>query len=543
MLESNHEIERLKALYDADLLDTESESAFDSIVDVTRDLFNVPITLVSLVDKDRQWFKSCFGLKEKETSRDVSFCSLAIKENHTFVVLDATKDERFKNNPLVINKPKIRFYAGHQITSSDGYNLGTLCIIDNKPRKDFSDTERKNLENLANIISSLIQNRRKKIESNEISNAKTEFLSHISHEIRTPLNVIVGVSSLLKKKQDQFDEKTNVLIRTLTNSSNSLLELINSVLDISSIEARNFALTKERFSFSHLFEEINSIMGARATDKGISFMMDYTALDGMYYEGDKLRIRQILLNLINNAIKFTENGAVTLNAGYKASAKNCDKNDIEFQVIDSGIGIPEEKIDIIFNKYEQINNSDKYDGTGLGLPIVKELVDRMGGSIDVESVQGFGSKFFVCLPDNSVVKPTRVVEDKADEKSLKNYSILVAEDHTPNVLVLEYILENFGYNAKFVSNGKQVLEEIQKNNYDLILMDINMPEMNGVDATKEIRKLNDSKSMVPIIGMSAHVFDKEKKKCLEAGMNDYVTKPIDTPLLYETINKYISHPK
>ena len=329
----------------------------------------------------------------------------------------------------------------------------------------------------------------------------------------------------------------------MTNSSNSLLELINSVLDISSIEARNFALTKERFSFSHLFEEINSIMGARATDKGISFMMDYTALDGMYYEGDKLRIRQILLNLINNAIKFTENGAVTLNAGYKASAKNCDKNDIEFQVIDSGIGIPEEKIDIIFNKYEQINNSDKYDGTGLGLPIVKELVDRMGGSIDVESVQGFGSKFFVCLPDNSVVKPTRVVEDKADEKSLKNYSILVAEDHTPNVLVLEYILENFGYNAKFVSNGKQVLEEIQKNNYDLILMDINMPEMNGVDATKEIRKLNDSKSMVPIIGMSAHVFDKEKKKCLEAGMNDYVTKPIDTPLLYETINKYISHPK
>jgi len=400
MIDSN-EKSRLKALYKADILDTANEEPFDDIVKIAHNYFGTEAALISLIDAERQWFKSSVGIDICETSRDVSFCSFAIEQDDVFVVLDACKDEKFKDNIFVTSEPHIRFYAGAPITSVEGENLGTLCIIDPKPRKEFSEKDAEQLTALANLVNYAIKVRNKEISIIDSNKAKSEFLAHMSHEIRTPLSAIVGVSNILQKQHRKFDDKIKMLLDTLAHSSDSLLELINSVLDISSIEARNFEFYKEEFSFLTLFNEIKSLISPKAAEKGLTLNFEITDCEELFYYGDKLRVRQILLNLISNAVKFTYEGDITIKANRVLSN---DKKNIEFQVIDNGIGIASDKLETIFEKYKQINNNDRNIGTGLGLAITKELVSKMNGTISVDSKIGHGTTFVVSLPDDSVAQ-------------------------------------------------------------------------------------------------------------------------------------------
>ena len=233
----------------------------------------------------------------------------------------------------------------------------------------------------------------------------------------------------------------------------------------------------------------------------------------------------------------------------KTSSENSDPI-IEFQIIDTGIGIPVDKQNIVFERFQQAHDSSHYEGTGLGLAITKDIVEKMNGKISFESREGFGTKFFVTIPDTSQAKPLKKdysasipanvanYNDEKEKNRALEYHILVAEDYGPNATLIEYILYDYGYNSTIVTNGQAVLDVLEKQQVDMILMDINMPTLNGIETTYQIREKEKYKHL-PIIAMSAHVFEKEKQDCFNAGMNEYVTKPLDNDLLYEKIKSLL----
>ena len=538
-LKTKFEQDRLKELRGLNLFDVENDPDFNNVIRLVKETFSVPVVLVSIVEEDEQIFKACIGVDVDKTDRDSSFCSFAIHQNDVFIVNDTFKDANFKHNRLVTGEPKIRFYAGYPLFFEEKEAIGTLCIIDTKPRKKFNDADIKKLSDFGEIIKSLIRLKQKKLSLEDSNNVKNKFLSHVAHEIRTPTGAISGLTKILQGQV--FDPKLKNLVNTIATASNSLLDLVNTVLDLGTMENKNFKLSQERFSFTQLFDEIISITKVKASEKNLSLNLKISILEGRYYEGDKTRLKQIFVNLINNAIKFTDTGAILVVANYKLNPNDNCKNEIEFQVIDTGIGISKDNLDQIFEKYYQANsNGSYYEGTGLGLSITKELVEKMDGSIRVESSPGFGSKFFVSIPDKSLSKPHSIRDDLGDNsKTDRSFRILVAEDYEPNAFLIENILFDYGLDCVVVENGQKAIDMLKADQFDAVLMDINMPVLGGIEATKTIKQ--DKKlSKIPIIGLSAHVSKEGKQECLSAGMDDYISKPINTSELYAKINAILN---
>lgn len=397
----HNEPDRLARLCDYALLDTESEEEFDEVTRLARDLFDVPVSLISLVDRDRQWFKSRCGTDLTETSRDVSFCAHAILANQTMIINDTLDDLRFRANPLVIGAPYIRFYAGSPVTVEGGKRLGTICLIDTKPRHNFTPQQRRHLERLSYLVGRIMDYRAIYVRENNRNNAKSEFLAYISHEIRTPMNAMVGIAKLLNDSPE-LSPKLQPLVRTLNDASQSLLDLVNSTVDMASIGTRDYFLQSEFFELDALLDDIYRLLQIKASLKNIDMNFDCPALRNVNFKGDKTRLRQILMNIVGNAVKFTNAGSVTLKAGI-LPVINGDpaRNMLQIEVADTGIGIPEEKIDRIFDRYVQApatTDMDVEKGTGLGLAITRQLVEKMGGTIHAASKLGEGSQFFISLP-------------------------------------------------------------------------------------------------------------------------------------------------
>jgi len=529
------ETERLNELRNLNLFDIKNDPDFDAVIRLVQECFNVPVVLISIVEEDEQIFKSCIGVDINSTDRNPSFCSFAIHDRDVFVINDTLDHPNFRHNPLVKGDPKIRFYAGFPLFFDGPEAIGTLCIIDTAPREIFNDSDIRKLKQFGDIIKSLIKLKCKKLSLEDSNNLKSEFLSHVAHEIRTPTSAITGLSRILQNHK--FEPKIQTLVNTIATASNSLLDLVNTVLDLGTLDNKDFKLTNERFSINQFFDEIISVTKIKASEKQLGFNVDYSDLDGKFIEGDKTRLKQILINLINNAIKFTDIGAISVLAQINSDSNG---NEIEFQIIDTGIGISQDNIQTIFKKYYQANsNGSFYDGTGLGLSITKELVAKMNGNIRVESTPGLGSKFTVTLPNRSMEKPQREDNNITCRNGLNNFKILVAEDYKPNAFLIESILIDYGFDCIVVDTGKKVLDAIELDNFDVILMDVNMPLLNGIETTKIIKN-NIKKSYIPIIGLSAHVSSKDRQVCIEAGMNDYVSKPIDTNDLYRKINNALN---
>lgn len=388
-----------------------------------------------------------------------------------------------------------------------------------------------------------------KDEAEKANRAKSDFLAHMSHEIRTPLTAISGIAEILSKSAKDLGEKNAQLVQTLGASTMSLKELVNDILDFSKIERGEIDLFEEEFPLVQLCSEVISIMAVRANEKKIDFSFDYSDIEDIEFDGDKSRIRQILLNLIGNAIKFTDKGSVrvTMYIDDKQTGEPCLYTDIE----DTGMGIDEKCLHIIFDEFKQGDSSvsRKYGGTGLGLPISKNLANMMGGDIKVRSELGKGSVFTLVLPFKGEFMDDDGIDAALDNKIRKRFEnaikeekrALIVEDYEGNIVVLTYLLDEIGLKYDLVRNGQEALNQWKENHYDVILMDIQMPVMDGLTATRAIREFEQEKGLerTPIIGMTAHALVGDKEKCIAAGMSDYLSKPINEKELKEKILLFI----
>ena len=362
--------------------------------------------------------------------------------------------------------------------------------------------------------------------------AKSEFLANMSHEIRTPMNVVLGLANILSLSKP-LTEKQGEFVKTLKMSAESLLSIINDLLDFSKIETGGFELENIPFDLSTLITDVATIIRLKAKEKGLDIVLNLSPIEGRKFVGDPTRLRQVVTNLCSNAVKFTSQGSITITAQAHESAVT-GLDDVFIQVTDTGVGIPSDKMGIIFDKFTQADStiSRKFGGTGLGLAIAKTFVEMMKGSITVDSIFGRGSTFTVFVPlpqDRRSALPRHAAEEarQAPEAVPAGARVLLVEDYAPNALVARVFLEEFGYGCDTAETGARALEIFAPEKYHAILMDVQMHGMDGYQVTQAIRNMEREGGLHPvrIIGMTAHALPGDREKCLDAGMDDYIAKP------------------
>jgi signal transduction histidine kinase/CheY-like chemotaxis protein len=370
------------------------------------------------------------------------------------------------------------------------------------------------------------------------------FLASMSHEIRTPMNGVIGMADLLSKTS--LSEEQEEFVSTIKEAANGLLTIINDILDLSKIEAGKIAIYSIPFNLTKNIKTLINIIKPKVNQRNISLHYITDTQIPPVIVGDPVRLNQVLLNLASNAIKFTDNGEIKISARLIESK---DENIVlEFSVQDSGIGIPENKLSAIFENYSQAEayTNRKYGGTGLGLAISKKLVELQGGSISVSSKVNIGTTFTFTLPlkkGSEIATEEKPAADSGEENSfsgLNNKKILVVEDNVITQRLAYLLLTKWSAEVDIAENGKIALEKLSVNDYDLVLMDIHMPEMDGIEAAIIIRTtLKKPVCEIPIIAMTASTLPRERDQCLAAGVNDCITKPFQAEELYEKIAAFI----
>lgn len=378
--------------------------------------------------------------------------------------------------------------------------------------------------------------------SNKIKKAEEKglkFFSTISHEIRTPLNAIIGISELLQEPTSEEDKKE--YFKILKQTSETLLELVNNVLDFSKIESGKLRLTPKVFDFRTSINRILYSQRLNAKAKGLELIVDIDENLPQWVKGDSVKVGQIFLNLVSNAVKFTDEGTVAVQI--KVEEITSSKILISSSVKDTGIGIPKDQLKTIFEAFNQGSEeiNIKYAGTGLGLSISQRLILMMGGELKVESTNGEGAEFSFQLEleksntqDFSPLSGT----EKEGKVSARGLNVLLAEDNKVNVLVMEKFLQLWGANLEIAYNGLEALEKVQQKEYDLVLMDLQMPVMDGFKATKSIRGLGDKFRDLPIIALTASTENFYREKIKAAGISDFITKPFHPEELLKKLASY-----
>ncbi len=383
-------------------------------------------------------------------------------------------------------------------------------------------------------------------EANAAAATKANFLATVSHEIRTPLNGVLGMAELLGQTELKEDQQKYLSI--IQKSGGFLLDILNDILDFSRNESEAFQLELKPVALDVLMEEAALIFYSRATEKALGFDVHYKNSNDLVLL-DPLRLKQVLSNLLNNAIKFTSDGRVDLYAN--VLSENAEELTVEFRVVDTGIGIPENKLEQLFQPFNQADSSisRKYGGSGLGLAISRQLVDKMGGELTVESKEGEGSCFTVTMtfqkptdkPLVTVVKEDgKLVMPKKREVMRRDFRVYVAEDNEVNQLLARKVIEGLGINVEVVPNGKALIDAFEKNDIDLILMDVQMPIMDGVTATETLIERFAHRSKPVIIAMTANVLPEDREKYEQVGMDDYISKPFTQAEVKQKINKWFN---
>ncbi len=381
--------------------------------------------------------------------------------------------------------------------------------------------------------------------SERLRQIKEQFLANMSHEIRTPLNAIIGFTEQLKKSALQPQQKDQV--KAISSSSDFLLAIVTDILDLSKIEAGQLRFEKKDFGIRNLIEETCYVAESKATGKAIKLTRDFPD-EEFYLLGDPFRLQQVLFNLFSNAIKFTEEGEVVIH--FDAKDNGFGKYVVNIEVRDTGIGISEEQLPYIFENFSQADESitRKYGGTGLGLSITKKLVELQGGQITVESEKGKGSTFLVTIPfpkgeETRAGKAATTREDKAPSQQWAGKKVLLAEDDRFNVLLLNTILRKWGIETEEAVNGFDAFELLKTRDYDLVMTDINMPGMSGIELVQQIRLLKGEKASIPVVAVTANAMRQDLKGYLEKGMDSYLVKPYTEKDLLQLFTSLWSEPR
>lgn len=520
---------RLRTLERYEVLDTEAEQCFDDITKLASVICNTPISLVSLVDSNRQWFKSKVGLDADETSREIAFCSHAILEEHVFEIEDARNDERFFDNPLVTDGPKIRFYAGAPLRAPNGEAIGTLCAISNEPQK-LTGEQRTALQTLAKQVIAQLELRLKINQLKDSNRAKDEFLSTISHELRTPLNAITGFSEILKSSVEikALPEEQYEYIENIEFSSHQLLEIVNSVLDLEKIDAGKMELKQQAISLDKLFQSIMNMMSNRALQGDIELNYDIdSTFATRFFDVDKTKLTQIIVNIIGNAIKFTPQKKQVNIRFYL----NRDKLHIE--VADQGVGISKTDQALLFDKFKQVGMQRK-EGTGLGLCISKGLVELMKGKIQLSSTLGKGTLVSISLPVDECQKCTEVAPVEA--KNFEELHICVVEDNPLNQMLIKAMLQQLGGQYTIFETAEALFEMSSLNTFDIFLLDINLPGMSGLQALEKLKTLQCKQ---PKVAVTADIFQEKELSSL---FDSVITKPYKKSDLIDVMNQLVTSP-
>jgi len=402
--------------------------------------------------------------------------------------------------------------------------------------------------------------REKNIQLEKFSRMQSDFLANMSHELRTPMNAIIGFADLLS--ETALDEDQKEYTEIISQSADSLLVLINDILDLAKIEAGKLDLEQASFDLNDLAKNVVVMFKIPAEEKNIALSLSIDQKLPQTVVGDSVRLKQVLVNLVGNAMKFTENGGIDILVEYEQEPHGIER--VKFSVRDTGIGIPPERQDAIFDKFTQADGTTtrKYGGTGLGLAICEQLVGLMNGEIGLESEVGKGSTFFFTIPLNrqesgaaeeSLHPQTVEAFQPAGQKGIGNGKILLVEDNQVNQRLASIILQQQGHEFEVAEDGLEALEKLGGEKYDIVLMDIQMPHMDGMTATKKIRaieadpavigqfaSLKDRAQPITIIGLTAHARKEDEMACLEAGMNGYLSKPIHKEKLVAILNKYMA---
>lgn len=550
----HNEAARLKKLYDTGILDTQPEKYFDEITLLAAEFCDVPIALVTLIDSDRQWVKSRVGIEVEETDRNTAFCSYTILGNDVLEVEDAQKDERFAQNPFVLDDPHIRFYAGAPLTTSTGLNLGSLCVISDKP-KGLNPRQKAMLQLLARNVVKGIElheelERRRRVEkelrlakaaAERATRLKAEFLAAMTHELRTPLNSIIGYSNLLVS--DEHLATQEPLLEGMMVASNTLLGIVNNVLDFSKLEEGKLDLAPEMTNLIAVLHEVELLNKPQVTAKGLDLLVNVEKTIPARIKIDKLRLSQVLNNLVSNAVKFTNEGSITISAELQDIGP--DKARIQLSVKDTGIGIAPEKQEAIFDQFSQedTDTTHRYGGTGLGLSISKNLVSLMGGELALSSHKGKGSTFYFSLNvsyDQTGQTSAPTLLNKIPDADFGRQPVLVVDDSEMNLMILSRFLTRWNLNVIAATSGKEAMELAHQYKFKLVLMDLHMPELDGYETTTLFRNQLDAHyKTVPILALTASLEHEVATQMAAAGFSGYLSKPFSPQALFISLKTYL----
>ncbi len=450
------------------------------------------------------------------------------------------------NFPLTMRDHKLTevLFNGSVYKDGQGNVLGVVVVARDITEQKRFETELTEAKVFAELATVFADDARNKAESatrlaEEAVKSKQQFLSNMSHEIRTPMNAIIGFTKVVLKTD--LTAKQKEYLTAIKISGDALIVLINDILDLAKVDAGKMTFEQTPFKMAISISAMLHLFETKIQEKNLELVREYDTKIPDVLVGDPVRLHQIILNLVSNAVKFTSKGKITVSV--KMISEDVDKVSIEFAVTDTGIGIPENKIDRIFENFQQASSGTSriYGGTGLGLAIVKQLVIPQGGSIKVKSKIDEGSTFSFILSFEKTKAEAEIETEIIElDTDIKNIKVLVVEDIALNQLLMKTVLDDFGFERDIASNGKIAIEKLQSKSYDIILMDLQMPEMNGFEATEYIR--NSMNSKIPIIALTADVTTVDLAKCKAVGMNDYIAKPVDERLLYSKIINLVKKP-
>jgi PAS domain S-box-containing protein len=445
--------------------------------------------------------------------------------------------------PLIIIDHKFTnvLFNGSVYKDEHGNVLGAVIVARDVTAQRKIEKELKEANAIAELAKGVAEAEQVKAENAtriaiDSVKSKQQFLSNMSHEIRTPMNSIIGFTKVVLKTD--LTKKQREFLQAIKTSGDSLIVLINDILDLAKVDSGKMTYENVPFKMSKSIDAMIHLFDIKSQEKNIKLSKVYDHKIPEVLLGDPVRLHQIILNLVSNAVKFTSQGKIVVSV--KLIVKDDEKATIEFAVSDTGIGIEKSKIKTIFENFNQASSgtSRVYGGTGLGLAIVKQLVEGQNGFVNVESVVNEGSTFSFQLTfaiSNSYHELVDELEEVTTE--IKNIKVLVVEDIALNQLLMRTLLDDFGFGCEIAANGKIAVDKLKKGNYDIVLMDLQMPVMNGFEATEYIR--NEMKSSIPIIALTADVTTVDLKKCKSVGMDDYISKPVNETILYSKIVKIL----